>query len=190
MNYLFGVDYYPEHWPRERWAIDARMMREMGIQIVRMGEFSWAKWKPREGKFHFEMLDEVIEILAKEGVDCILGTPSAAPPAWIIEQNPDIQPIDAQGHVRHFGGRHHDCQSNPAYRMHILRFVAAYAEHFAANPHVVVWQVDNELGNSHGDLCFCENCEKAFRAWLEAKYKNIDELNRCWDKAFWSQQYD
>ena len=36
MNYLFGVDYYPEHWPRERWAIDARMMREMGIQIVRM----------------------------------------------------------------------------------------------------------------------------------------------------------
>ena len=20
MNYLFGVDYYPEHWPRERWA--------------------------------------------------------------------------------------------------------------------------------------------------------------------------
>ena len=46
MNYLFGVDYYPEHWPRERWAIDAHMMREMGIQIVRMGEFSWAKWEP------------------------------------------------------------------------------------------------------------------------------------------------
>lgn len=190
MKYLFGVDYYPEHWPRERWAIDARMMREMGIQIVRMGEFSWAKWEPREGEFHFEMLDEVIEILAQEGIDCILGTPSAAPPAWIIEQNPDIQPIDAQGLVRHFGGRHHDCQSNPAYRSHILRFVAAYAEHFAANPHVVGWQVDNELGNSHGDLCFCENCGKAFRVWLEAKYKNIDELNRCWGTAFWSQQYD
>ena len=75
MNYLFGVDYYPEHWPRERWAIDAHMMREMGIQIVRMGEFSWAKWEPREGEFHFEMLDEVIEILAQEGIDCILGTP-------------------------------------------------------------------------------------------------------------------
>ena len=134
MNYLFGVDYYPEHWPRERWAIDAHVMREMGIQIVRMGEFSWAKWEPREGEFHFEMLDEVIEILAQEGIDCILGTPSAAPPAWIIEQDPDIQPIDAQGLVRHFGGRHHDCQSNPAYRAHILRFVAAYAEHFAANP--------------------------------------------------------
>ena len=66
MNYLFGVDYYPEHWPRERWAIDAHVMREMGIQIVRMGEFSWAKWEPREGEFHFEMLDEVIEILAQE----------------------------------------------------------------------------------------------------------------------------
>ena len=49
MGYHFGVDYYPEHWPRERWQTDARMMREMGITIVRMAEFSWAKWEPREG---------------------------------------------------------------------------------------------------------------------------------------------
>ena len=32
MSYLFGVDYYPEHWPKERWATDAAMMREMGIR--------------------------------------------------------------------------------------------------------------------------------------------------------------
>ena len=92
MGYTFGVDYYPEHWPRERWQTDARMMREMGITIVRMAEFSWAKWEPREGEFHFEELDEVIALMANEGIDCILGTPSAAPPAWIIEETPEIQP--------------------------------------------------------------------------------------------------
>lgn len=189
MSYLFGVDYYPEHWPRERWAVDARMMREMGITIVRMAEFSWSKWEPREGEFHFEDLDEVIDILAKEGIDCILGTPTAAPPAWIIRQNPEIQPVDAHGLTRSFGGRHHDCQSNPVYRAHIRRFVTAFAQHYADNPHMVGWQVDNELGNSHGGLCFCPHCEARFRLWLKEKYGSIDRLNECWGTAFWSQGY-
>ena len=79
-QYQFGVDYYPEHWPRERWPIDAQMMEKMGIQIVRMGEFSWQMFEPKMGKFHFELLDEVIRILGEHGIDVILGTPTAAPP--------------------------------------------------------------------------------------------------------------
>lgn len=190
MSYLFGVDYYPEHWPKERWAKDAAMMREMGISIVRMAEFSWAKWEPREGEFHFEDLDEAIEVLAREGIDCILGTPSAAPPAWIIRRDPEIEPMDARGLRRHFGGRHHDCQSNPVYRAHIRRFVTAFAAHYAKNVHVVGFQVDNELGNSHADLCYCPSCTARFQQWLKEKYGDIDALNRCWGTAFWSQQYD
>lgn len=189
MGYTFGVDYYPEHWPRERWQTDARMMREMGITIVRMAEFSWAKWEPREGEFHFEELDEVIALMANEGIDCILGTPSAAPPAWIIEETPEIQPLDSHLQRHYFGGRHHDCQSNAQYRAHIRRFVTAYARHFAANPHVVGWQVDNELGNSHEDLCYCPSCEASFRQWLQKKYGSIDCLNESWGTAFWSQTY-
>jgi len=26
-----GVDYYPEHWPRDRWETDARLMKEAGF---------------------------------------------------------------------------------------------------------------------------------------------------------------
>ena len=189
-SYQFGVDYYPEHWPRERWPIDAQMMREMGIQIVRMGEFSWQKFEPREGEFHFEELDEAIEVLGKEGIDVILGTPTAAPPKWIIDRNPEIQPTDWRGQQRYFGSRHHDCQSNPAYRAHIRRYVTAFAAHYAQNPHVVGWQVDNELGNSHGDLCYCDHCRDRFQLWLKDKYHTIDELNRAWGTAFWSQGYD
>ncbi len=189
-HYQFGVDYYPEHWPRERWPIDAAMMHEMGIQIVRMAEFSWQKFEPRKGEFHFEELDEAIDILAAQGIDVILGTPTAAPPKWIIDQNPEIQPTDWHGQQRFFGSRHHDCQSNPVYREHIRRYVTAFAAHYAPNPHVVGWQVDNELGNSHGDLCYCEHCQKRFQQWLKDKYHTIDELNRAWGTAFWSQGYD
>ena len=27
----FGADYYPEHWPRERWETDAKLMQEAGF---------------------------------------------------------------------------------------------------------------------------------------------------------------
>ena len=30
MGIHFGVDYYPEHWPKERWEIDVQLMKEMG----------------------------------------------------------------------------------------------------------------------------------------------------------------
>ena len=33
MGIHFGVDYYPEHWPRERWETDAKLIKEMGVQV-------------------------------------------------------------------------------------------------------------------------------------------------------------
>lgn len=82
----FGVDYYPEHWPEERWETDAMLMKDMGIQVVRMAEFAWQKMEPRESEFHFDWLDRAIEIMGKYGIYTVLGTPTAAPPAWIIEK--------------------------------------------------------------------------------------------------------
>ena len=47
----FGADYYPEHWifpyagtaeePESRWERDAHLMFAAGVNVVRMGEFSW-----------------------------------------------------------------------------------------------------------------------------------------------------
>lgn len=190
MGIHFGVDYYPEHWPRERWETDAKLMQEMGVQVVRMAEFSWFKMEPSEGDFHFEWLEEAVALLDQYGIKSILGTPTAAPPAWVIGKNPQIQPIDRQGRRRYFGGRHHDCQSNVAYRAHIRRFVDAFSKRFADNPGVIGWQIDNELGNSHGDLCMCDSCKAKFQEWLEKKYGTVEALNDAWGTAFWSQGYN
>ena len=35
---FYGVQHYPEPWPQARWVIDAQLMQEVGINVVRMGE--------------------------------------------------------------------------------------------------------------------------------------------------------
>lgn len=189
-NIHFGVDYYPEHWDRTRWETDGKLMQEMGIQVIRMAEFSWHKLEPEEGRYDFTWLDDVISLLADYGIKTILGTPSAAPPAWMIQKHPDILPIDREGRVRGFGGRHHDCQSNPAYRSYIRKMVTNLAKQYGENENVIGWQVDNELGNSHQDLCTCDHCKNRFQTWLREKYHTTDQLNAAWGTAFWSQEYN
>ena len=190
MNIHFGVDYYPEHWAEERWEKDTVLMKQMGIQVVRLAEFSWHKMEPQKGKYDFDWLERIIALLGKHGIKSILGTPSAAPPAWMVNETPDILPIDRQGRRRGFGGRHHDCQSNRVYRGNIENMVTSMAKRFADNQNVIGWQIDNELGNSHHDLCMCDSCRMGFQEWLKKKYHNIEVLNRAWGTAFWSQEYN
>ena len=64
------------------------------------------------------------------------------------------------------------------------------SEKFADNPGVIGWQIDNELGNSHTDLCMCNSCRLYFQKWLLKKYGTIARLNSAWGTAFWSQGYN
>ena len=73
MSFYFGVDYYPEHWPQDRWETDAVLMEQLGIQVVRMGEFSWTKMEPKEGEYHFEWLDQAIHGLKTLQPFCVKG---------------------------------------------------------------------------------------------------------------------
>jgi len=45
-----GVCYYPEHLPADYWAADFDSMREIGIRLVRLGEFAWSRLEPDPGE--------------------------------------------------------------------------------------------------------------------------------------------
>ena len=98
-----GVCYYPEHWPEERWTTDARMMREAGLSLVRIGEFAWSRLEPKSGDYQFDWLDRAIETLAAEGLKIVLGTPTATPPKWLVDSMPDMLALDTYGRPRRFG---------------------------------------------------------------------------------------
>ena len=79
----YGAAYYPEAWPEEDIDKDIKYMKEMNVNVVRMAEFAWAKMEPQEGVYDFEWLHKIIDKLHANGIDVILGTPTATPPAWL-----------------------------------------------------------------------------------------------------------
>jgi beta-galactosidase len=180
-----GVAYYPEQWPQERWPVDARLMAEAGVRVVRMAEFSWSTLEPQRGTFDFGWLDRTVSFMAENDIEVVLGTPTAAPPGWLIAEHPDILPVDRDGRVFPFGHRRHYCPNNPTYHEESRRIVAVLAERYGADERIVAWQIDNEFG----ERCYCKRCEAAFREWLEARYGSLDRLNASWGTAFWSQTY-
>jgi len=185
----YGVDYYPEQWPRERWATDARLMRKAGINLARLGEFAWAQMEPSEGSFDFGWLDEAIDTLAAEGIDTVLGTPTATPPAWLCQAYPDVLRVTRDGRRVTFGMRRQYCATSATYRAHTQRIVSAMATHFAGHPHVVAWQVDNEFGCHDSTRCYCPECRDAFAAWARQRYDFLAILNDTWGTSFWSHTY-
>lgn len=183
---ILGVDYYPEHWPEERWPIDAELMQEAGISVVRLAEFAWSKLEPSERDFQFHWLDRALGILASRGIRAVLGTPTAAPPAWLVEKHRDILPLDEMRRPLEFGARLHRCLANPTFRQYSRAITTAMAKHYRKHPCVIGWQTDNEFS---GNRCYCGVCAERFRQWLERKYGSLDALNRAWGTAFWSQEY-
>lgn len=180
-----GVAYYPEQWPRSRWRTDARMMSEAGLTIARVGEFAWSALEPAQGRFELGWLDEAIEVLSAEGIEVVLGTPTAAPPAWLVEAHPEIQPVDIAGHRHRFGNRRHYCPNQPAFHEATRGVVGALAARFGHDGRVVGWQIDNEFGG----YCYCDTCHGCFQEWLRGRYASLDDLNQAWGTVFWSQTY-
>ena len=183
-----GVCYYPEHWPKARWAQDAAMMKEIGLSFVRVGEFAWSRLEPRPGVLEFGWLREALDTLHGAGLKIVLGTPTATPPKWLVDKMPDMLALDALGRPRGFGSRRHYCFSHEGYAQECARIVAALAQAFGAHPGVVAWQTDNEYGCHDTVLSYSKAALLAFRTWCERKYGAIDVLNEAWGNVFWSME--
>lgn len=184
-----GVCYYPEQWAEARWEPDAKLLRAAGLTIVRMAEFAWSQLEPRRGEFEFGWLDRAIDVFAGEGFKIVLGTPTAAPPAWLSHGHPETLPVDDQGRRRNFGGRRHYCPNSGVYREYTERIVRAMGARYGQDARVIGWQIDNEFGDGHTGRCYCDICAAEFRAWLIKKYGTLDALNDAWGNVFWSQNY-
>ncbi len=193
----FGVDYHPEQWvypyggtrenPEAVWERDVELMQTAGINVVRMGEFTWGLCEPEDGKYDFGWLKRVMDLLGKAGIKVVLATPTAAPPIWLARKHPEILPVDERGLIKREGTRRAVCLNSDVFWDYSKRIVENMAKALGQHPQLIAWQIDNGLGGNFTEASFNEDARRDWHLWLEAKYETIERLNELMGLRHWGQ---
>lgn len=183
---LLGAAWYPEQWDDATVDRDLETMEAAHIHVARIAEFAWSSMEPSEGQYDWGWLDRAIEKAEKHHIFIVLGTPTAAPPAWLTTKYPETLRIDENGQRDEHGNRAQFSYTSTKYRALARGITEAMAKRYGHNPNVVGWQLDNEIGNESFDPV----TRAEWHAWLKKKYGTIDRLNTLWTTKYWSQTYD
>lgn len=114
-------------------------------------------------------------MVSEAGVKIVLATPIEASPVWLRHKHPEVVKKDKFGQIH--GDRGHHCHTRSIFSFYVERIVNKMAEHYSKNPAIIGWQIDNELRAVH---CYCEECEAAFKQWLQVRYGSLVKLNEEW----------
>ena len=114
-------------------------MVETGLTWVRIGEFAWSRLEPQPGQYDWTWLDRAINILGTAGLQVVLGTPTATPPRWLVDQEPDMLAVNIESRVRKFGAPRHYCFGHIGYRQYCARIVTELAKRYGSNRYIAAW---------------------------------------------------
>jgi beta-galactosidase len=189
MQKLFhGSCHYPELWPDARLETDIAEMKRVGLNLMRVGEFSWSKLEPEEGVISLDYFVRVLDRCHAAGIAVVFCTPTATPPVWLTHGHPERCFVDAEGRVMSHGARQHASYENAEVRAACRRIVEACAKALGRHPALVAWQIDNEL-KCHVAEDFNPSALARWSRWLEQRYGSIDAVNDAWGTEIWSERY-
>ena len=189
---LYGAAYYNEYTPSplhpERLAIDVRMMKAAGFNVVRMGESTWSLWEPAPGVFDYAWMDRVVDAMNQAGIKIIMGTPTYSMPVWLWKAHPELlaRPL-GDGYVG-YGMRQDMDYDNPVFRSYAQQLIVNLVRHYRNNPDVIGWQVDNETSSNGASN---QDVFDGFVEYLKNKFVTPQAMNRAWLLNYWGQDvYD
>ncbi|WP_269539144.1 beta-galactosidase [Cerasicoccus fimbriatus] len=183
-----GAAWYPEQYPRNTWEEDLHAMRRLGLNTVRIAEFGWACFEPEEGRYETDWLLDAMDLAHANDIECVVCTPTATPPVWLLEKHPEVGYVEPDGYQHKHGARQHASYNSTVFREYARKITQAIVPAIAGHPALLAWQTDNELG-SHQQRCLGQDSVRAWHRWLENRYGDIETLNREWCTVVWSQRY-
>ena len=181
---LYGAAYYHEYMPYDRLDKDIALMKEAGLNVVRMGESTWSLWEPADGRFEYAWMDRVVDAMGKVGIKVIMGTPTYSIPTWLYHQHPEVLARPLGGARTFYGMRQNMDTDSPVYRFYCERVIRNMVEHYKDNPTVIGWQLDNETssyGASNRDVFL------GFLNHLRDKFGDTASMNKAWFLNYWGE---
>jgi beta-galactosidase GanA len=180
-----GASWYPELWPEDQWALDVVRMKDVGVTVVRLFEYAWHRFEPREWEYDFDWAHRVLDLLHGSGLKAVIATPTAAPPAWLTSKYPEVLGTDAQGRR---GGRirHPYSVVSTRYREFCTRIVDQMVHSFRGHDAILAWQIDSGIDG----LEYGGEARRLFHVWLHERFGHIDQLNKAWGTQSWGQAYE
>lgn len=183
---LFGAAYYDEYMPYSRVEEDLRLMKNAGMNVIRIGESTWSTWEKTDGEFTFYRLLNVIRKAGEYGIAVIIGTPTYAIPSWLAVKHPEILARSKKGPAQ-YGMRQLIDLSDPDYRRYAERIIRKMMESVSGEQNVIGYQLDNE---THHAYAYNDNAQQKFREYIRDKFPDIDEFNREFGLDYWSNRID
>ena len=178
----YGVAYYYEYMPQERLARDVQLMKEAGINTVRIAESTWGVWEPRDGVFDFSKLDRVLDAMEGAGIRVIIGTPTYAIPAWLAKAHPEVLVMTSTGR-RTYGARQNMDIVSPVFRRYAERIIRRLVMHVRGRAGVIGYQTDNET-KSYNNMG--APMQALFVQWLRRRFGSPENMNRAYGLNYWS----
>ncbi|MBN2413079.1 beta-galactosidase [candidate division KSB1 bacterium] len=205
----FGTQYYRAPSPhRQDWERDLENIGKLGMNMLKF----WVQWRwnhPEEDKFYFDDIDKLMDIAYANKLKVMLNTIFDVAPAWIYRKYPDASMLTLDGRRigpqtqphRQIGGLGY-CFNHDGVMEHFFKFLQVTIQRYKDHPALAIWNVGSEPeltssmaemrqyadnAEKMGDmLCFCPNCQKKFRLWLQEKYTDIERLNEAWNRNYQS----
>ncbi|PKG22782.1 beta-galactosidase [Niallia nealsonii] len=181
---LYGVAYYDEYMPYDRLEKDIQMMKDAGINVVRIAESTWSTHEPQNGVFDFTSVDRVLDAMHKADIKVIVGTPTYAVPTWMVKEHPDVLATTPKGSGK-YGARQIMDITNPTYLFFAERIIRKLIGHVKDHPAVIGYQVDNET--KHYDTSG-SNVQLLFVKYMREKFKTLDNVNKLFGLDYWSNR--
>ena len=112
---FFGSAYYPESWPGQDIEKELDKMLEIGLNLIRVGEFAWSTMEPKKGEYDLSLFRKVVDIAKTKDMNVLMCTPTPCPPVWMVEEDKDVLFTNLQGRKVTHGARRLTCFSNELY---------------------------------------------------------------------------
>ncbi|WP_196259000.1 beta-galactosidase [Pelagibacterium limicola] len=200
----FGAVYFRKsNPPREDWDRDYTTAAEDGLNVFRHW-FMWGAIERRPGHYDWDDYDRQMDLAAKNGLKTIIAELIHAVPDWAVRQFAHARQVRADGTPLRadmgvsaaVGGFAHNGGGAGALTLNCPEvceaagnFLSALASRYKGHDALLGYDVWNEC-NYSADVDYSEHTKVVYRAWLKAKYGDLEALARAWYRYSYAEWDD